>query len=68
MEFTKGFLRSKTVWAGIGVVLASGAGLIGYHISAQDQAEIAVHVSAISTAVLGLVAIYGRVVASKRIG
>jgi hypothetical protein len=67
MEGTKGIFSSKTVWGGIIVVVAAIAGLFGYSISADDQASILAYVDNVALAVGGLLAIYGRITATKRI-
>jgi hypothetical protein len=68
MEQTKGLLASKTVWGGILVVLAAIAGMFGYTITAEDQASLVSMIDNIVMAVGGLLAIWGRITATKRIG
>jgi protein-S-isoprenylcysteine O-methyltransferase Ste14 len=68
MEGTKGLLASKTVWGGLLVVVAAVAGLFGYTFSAEDQASVVEMVERIVMAVGGLLAIWGRITATKRIG
>lgn len=65
MDEAKSLLASKTVWAGLIGVAAS---LFGLTMGAEDQAGLADLAVQIVTAVSGLVAIYGRVKATKRIG
>jgi hypothetical protein len=64
----KSFFESKAVWGGIIGVAASMAGLAHYSLSAADTASAADAAINIVTAVGSLMAIYGRVVASKKIG
>lgn len=68
MEGTKGILASKTVWGGLLVVVAAVAGLFGYTFSVEDQVSVVELVERIVVAVGGLLAIWGRVTATKRIG
>ena len=63
----KGALSSKTVWAGIVTVVASGLGCAGYVLSAADQSSLVDGLTSLVTLVSGAAAIYGRVVASKQI-
>jgi protein-S-isoprenylcysteine O-methyltransferase Ste14 len=68
MEQTKSIFSSKTVWGGVLVVVAAIAGMFGYTISADDQASLAGTIENIVLAVGGLLAIWGRITATKRIG
>jgi hypothetical protein len=68
MSDMKTLFSSKTFWGALVAVLAGASSLFGYQLAAEDQAEIVNAVSGIAAAAGGLVAIYGRVVASKRIG
>lgn len=63
----KSIFASKTVWAGIVVVLATLAQFFGYEINAADQASIVVILTQAATLIGGAVAIYGRVTATKKI-
>ena len=68
MESVKGLLASKTVWGGL---LALGAGLAsiaGYTITAEDTAQLSELLAGIGSAIGGFVAIFGRIVATKKIG
>jgi 2-methylisocitrate lyase-like PEP mutase family enzyme len=67
MEETKSIFASKTVWGGLIVIVAAVAGFFGYTISGEDQTSL---IGLIDNAVLifgGILAIWGRVTASKRI-
>jgi hypothetical protein len=68
MEETKSLLASKTVWGGIIVVLSVVASMVGYTISAEDQVALTSFVGEAITLVGGLLAIWGRVTATKKIG
>lgn len=68
MEEFKGLFASRTVWGGILALLAGLAGLFGYTVTAEDTATLTELLASVGSAVGGIVAIYGRIVASKRIG
>lgn len=63
----KGWYQSKAVWGGIVALLAGILGIFGFNVGAEDQAALAETLLAIGSAVGGLLAIYGRVSASKKI-
>lgn len=67
MTGIKSMLASKTVWGGVVVVLATLAQFLGYEIGAQDQAQLALILTQAAQIVGGIIAIYGRVTATKRI-
>ncbi len=64
---TKGWYLSRTVWGGILAVAASVLNLAGIEISGADQAELADRVTALVAAAGGIVAIAGRLAASRRL-
>lgn len=64
---TKGWYLSRTVWGGILAVAASVLNLAGIEISGADQAELADRVTALMAAAGGIVAIAGRLAASRRL-
>lgn len=68
MDDMKGFFSSKTIWAGLVTMAASGLGLYGYHVSPADQASLVDLIASGVTLVSGAMAIWGRVVATKQIG
>lgn len=68
MEEVKSVLASKTVWGGILAVLAAVAGFLGYTVTPADQVALMEIGAAVVGAVGGVLAIYGRIVATKRIG
>ena len=67
MNNFKGVLSSKGVWGGVIVVLSALLGMFGYTIGLEDQQALTDAVSQIGAMVGGLLAIYGRVTATKRI-
>lgn len=64
----KSALASKGVWGGLIAVAAGLAGLVGVDIGGQEAGELAEHAAAIAAAVGGIVAIWGRIAARRRIG
>lgn len=64
---TKGWYLSRTVWGGVLAVAASVLNLAGIEISGADQAELADRVTALLAAAGGIVAIAGRLAASRRL-
>ena len=68
MNNFKGVLSSKGVWGGLIVVLSALLGMFGYTIGLEDQQALTDAVSQIGAIVGGLLAIYGRITATKRIG
>ena len=67
MEETKNILQSKAFWGGLVAVLSGVAGMIGYVIDLDTQEAITGLIMAIVGSVGGLLAIYGRVKATKKI-
>jgi hypothetical protein len=67
LEETKPIWKSKGVWGGAIAVLAAFAGLAGYAVTPDRQAQILEAGALIASGVGGLVAVWGRVVATKRI-
>ena len=68
MEDTKPIYLSTTFWSSIVVVLSGVAGLFGYVITEADQQSIVHLLVSGATTIGGALAIYGRIVATKRIG
>lgn len=67
MNDVKGFFESKAIWGGLIAFGAGVAGLIGYSVSPEDQAQLVELITG-GVGVFGaLVAIYGRIKASKKI-
>jgi len=68
MEGTKPIWSSKTVWMALVTLLATFAGFWGYDFVAAEQQSIVDAVMAIIAALGSLGAIWGRTVATKKIG
>ncbi|HXV24168.1 MAG TPA: hypothetical protein VED46_07905 [Alphaproteobacteria bacterium] len=68
MSEFKTLFSSKTFWGAFVAILAGALSLFGYHLGEADQVELINSISGVAAAVGGLIAIYGRIVASKRIG
>jgi lysylphosphatidylglycerol synthetase-like protein (DUF2156 family) len=68
MEPVKAWYHSRTIWASIVTVAAAGAALLGLPVGAAEQAMLADTILQLVTAIGGLAAIFGRVVAKSRIG
>lgn len=64
----KGIVASKTFWGAVVALGASALSLGHYTLSPADAATTVDLISGVASAVGGFVAIYGRVVASKKIG
>jgi len=67
-EQTKSFLQSKGVWGGLIAFIAAAGGIAGYSVSAEDMDTLSTLVPSIAGIVGAVIAIYGRVKASKQIG
>lgn len=68
MTESKPWWASKTVWGGLIAVLASLAAAFGFDIGPADQEAIVASVVSIAGAVGGLLAVYGRVKADRKVG
>lgn len=72
MNETKGFWASKTIWGNLISIAALVAGLFGIEVDAATQATIVDGTTAayasIGVVIGQLVAIYGRIAATKKIG
>lgn len=75
MNSTKSLIKSKTFWGAVIAIAASLAGVFGFEISPADQQDLlSLYDQALSAwdsiAVVagGLLAIYGRITATRRIG
>lgn len=62
---TKGLLASKAVWGGIIALVAGIAGIFGYTLDAGAQEQLSAAIVSVASAIGGILAIYGRVKASK---
>lgn len=68
MDNTKQWYQSKTVWGALIAILASILQAAGMNFNAGDQAQMADSLVAISGAIGGLIALYGRMSAEVRLG
>ena len=68
MDGIKNVLASKTICGAAIAVLAAMAGLFHLNFGAADQAQLLDAIDQIFTAIGGLIAIWGCVTATKRIG
>ena len=68
MEDAKPWYRSRTIWASLVTVAAALAALSGIAVSEADQALLTETILQAVTAIGGIVALIGRLVAKSRIG
>ncbi len=68
MDVVKSWYQSKTIWGALIAVAASALQLAGLEIGAADQAELVDIAVTLAGAVGGLLALYGRLVATGSIG
>ena len=65
---TKSLLSSRGVWGGIIAVLAGLLGLLGYDVDADMKGQAVELFSGVGAGIGGVIAIVGRVLATKKIG
>lgn len=68
MDDFKSIFSSKTFWGGLLAIVAGVLGFFGYTMGTEDQAMLVDSIAAVAAAVGGVIAIWGRVKASKVIG
>lgn len=68
MTDSKSLFLSRGVWGGAIAVLAALAGLVGYQVTPDQQAELVETGALIVSGIGGLIALWGRISATKRIG
>ncbi len=68
MNDMKQWYESKTVWGGLIAILASLLQAAGIDVDPGTQADLADNAMALAGAIGGLVAIYGRLTAEKKLG
>jgi hypothetical protein len=68
MEEMKHWYLSKTVWGALIAIVASLLPAMGMELAGSIQGELADHLVSLAGAVGGLLAIYGRLTAEKRLG
>jgi hypothetical protein len=64
----KPWYQSKTVWGALIAIAAPLLGQAGLQVGGTDQAEIADALTALAGTVGGLLALYGRLTATKGVG
>lgn len=64
---TKKWYQSKAVWGGIVAILSGLAGLVGVNVDEQTQEDITNIIIEASSIIGGVLAIYGRMQADKRV-
>lgn len=67
MYDVKSVFASKTIWGGIIALVASVAAIWGYAITPVDQAQIVELITGIGGIIGSVLAIYGRIVATRKI-
>jgi hypothetical protein len=68
MEETKPWYASKTVWGSVVAIASAGLMVVGVTISPDMMGPLAEALAALGTAAGSLFALYGRIVATKKIG
>lgn len=68
MDDTKPWYASSGVWGGLIAVVTTGLGFLHYSVSPADQVNIVQGLATAGGAIGGLIAVIGRVMASKKIG
>ena len=68
MDDTKQWFASKTVWGALVAILAGLLQVCGTDLDADGQAQLADSLVSLSGIVGGLVALYGRLRADKKLG
>jgi len=67
MTGVKGLFQSRTVWAGLIIIVANVLHMFGFTVGAEDQELITSSVLSIVDIIFGGIAVWGRIAASKRI-
>jgi hypothetical protein len=67
MDNVKNWYQSKTVWGALVAIFASLSQALGIEIDASGQTELAENLMALAGAVGGLIALYGRFSAEKKV-
>lgn len=68
MTDSKPWYLSRTIWASLITIVTAAAGILGLPVAGLDNAALADTLLQAITAISGLVAIFGRLGASSRIG
>jgi hypothetical protein len=64
----KSALSSRAVWGGVVAIVAGAAGLFGYAVSPEDVGALTELISGGAAVIGGILAIIGRIRATRRIG
>lgn len=68
MTDSKPWYLSRTIWASLITIVTAAAGILGVPVAGIDNAALTETLLQAITAISGLVAIFGRLGASSRIG
>jgi len=68
METQKPWYLSRTIWASLVTIVSAAAALLGVPVAGLDDAALADAILQAIAAVSGLIAIFGRLGATSRIG
>lgn len=68
MNEVKSLFASKTFWGALVAVAAGVLGLFGYTVTPEDEMWLVDSIAGVAAIAGGLVAVYGRIRTSKRIG
>ena len=68
MDTQKPWYLSRTIWASLVTIVSAAAALLGIPLAGLDNAVLADAILQAITAISGLVAIFGRLGATTRIG
>lgn len=63
----KAWFESKTIWGGLVTLLSVVLSVLGYQLTSEDQEMLVAVITAVMGSIGGLLAIWGRVKASKPI-
>ncbi|MEM1366026.1 MAG: hypothetical protein AAGH82_09775 [Pseudomonadota bacterium] len=67
MTETKSWYASKTIWASVAAIIGAGLSLFGMPFGSGAEQLLAERLTELATVVAGLLALYGRLTADKRI-
>ena len=68
MDDTKPWYLSRTIWASLVTILTAAAGLVGVPVAGIDNQALTDTILQAVSAISGLVAIFGRLSATDKIG
>ena len=67
MTESKEWYESEGMWGGIVTIIVAIAGILGYTVSPEDQHQLVIGLTALGTAIGGIISLHGRKTATKRI-